>query len=243
MGRRDPQCSSEGCTHIAVVDQSVCVQHGGVPPARPPGPPAPIDHMRKCGATRKDGGVCTQPAMRGQARCYKHGGKYPNALAKAEEVVLEGKIIEAARKYGTPREVSPLDAMTEQLNDTMGHVDWLREQVARDGTNSALLSVYQAERAFLAKLSRDMVVLGVEDRKIKLQAEGIDALERAINNTLGELGVDVDTSWVREVLGRHLRLAFKSAAAGGPVAVPGSEMSREEADRMIRNAQDQPVDF
>jgi hypothetical protein len=48
---------------------------------------APINHTKLRGATRRDDGTCRQPAMRGQARCCKHGMKTANALAKAETFV------------------------------------------------------------------------------------------------------------------------------------------------------------
>jgi len=40
---------------------------------------------KKCGKRNRAGGTCGQWAMHGQNVCYIHGGKSPQALAKAEE--------------------------------------------------------------------------------------------------------------------------------------------------------------
>jgi len=43
------------------------------------------ESSQRCSAHKRLGGVCGQWAMRGQAVCFLHGGKSPQALRKAEE--------------------------------------------------------------------------------------------------------------------------------------------------------------
>ena len=69
-----PDCSVEGCRFREVPGQGVCVEHGGVKEKPSRYGPAPIDHMRLCGARRRDGGLCRQPPIRGAATCRLHGG-------------------------------------------------------------------------------------------------------------------------------------------------------------------------
>jgi hypothetical protein len=206
MGRLDPRCATPGCKFIAVVDDTRCVRHGGTPPQRTSGV-APIDHMKLCGATRRDGGTCRQPAMRGQARCYKHGGKTPNALAKAQETLVEAAALQAARKYGLPRDISPLDALREELARTQGHVDWLAEQIGHD-TNPAILAVYQAERAHLMRITQQAISIRLDERLRKLHEGSLEVLETALLATLDDLGVNADQVLVRETLARRLEQAL-----------------------------------
>jgi hypothetical protein len=204
MGRLDPKCATPGCKYIAVVDDTRCVRHGGVPPQRTSGV-APLDHMKLCGATRRDGGTCRQPAMRGQARCYKHGGKAPNSLAKAQETLVQTAALEAARRFGLPRNISPLDALAEELHRTQGHVDWLAEQVASHGdVNPAVLAVYQAERAHLMRITQQAISVGLDERRIKVSEMALEAMQTAILATLDDFGIETDQSYVREALARRL---------------------------------------
>ena len=46
--------------------------------------PDPMVSMR-CGKKTRAGGTCGRWAMRGQRVCHMHGGKSPQALAKADE--------------------------------------------------------------------------------------------------------------------------------------------------------------
>lgn len=204
MGRRDPKCEFEGCTYLAVIDGTACVEHGGVPPARPHSR-APLDHMEKCGARRRDGGICLQPRIRGGNRCRIHGGGAPQVRANATNVVAIAAVAEAARRYGKPRRVSPLEALEEELARSQGHVDWLGEIVAQNH-DPLWLSVYNAERDHLSKIAHQMMMAGTDERRVAIAEKAVDQLEAALTGIIKDLGFDPNTEHVRKVIGRHLSL-------------------------------------
>ncbi len=137
-----------------------------------------------------------------------HGGSTPAVVAKNERTVMEAKALEAARRFGLPRDISPLDALAEELHRTQGHVDWLAEQIAAHDTNPALLAVYQAERAHLMRITQQAISVGLDDRMKKLQERSLEALETAILATLDDLGMNADKTYVRETLARRLEQAL-----------------------------------
>ncbi|WP_269178518.1 MULTISPECIES: HGGxSTG domain-containing protein [unclassified Modestobacter] len=78
--------------------------------------------MRLCRARRRDGGDCTQPAMKGQERCRMHGGSVPRTRAKAVERVAEAQAVDLANRLGIPRSISAVDALQEELDRTQGRM-------------------------------------------------------------------------------------------------------------------------
>ena len=91
-------------------------------------------HVTKTGAPschshRRDGSPCGQPRMHEQRVCRLHGGKSPRALAAAERRGQERAAREAVVTYGLPVDVSPTEALLEEVRWTAGHVRWLRGRV------------------------------------------------------------------------------------------------------------------
>jgi hypothetical protein len=79
--------------------------------------------------TPRAGKPCRQPAMDGQRVCRLHGGKSPRALAAAERRQQEAATLAAATTYGLAVDISPTDALLEEVRWTAGHVQWLRARV------------------------------------------------------------------------------------------------------------------
>lgn len=82
-----------------------------------------------CKGHKRNGHPCTRPPMRNQRVCPLHGGKTPAALAAAERRGQELVAREAVATYGLPVDVSPTDALLEEVRWTAGHVRWLRDRV------------------------------------------------------------------------------------------------------------------
>src|SRR3954452_4090783 len=101
-----------------------------------------MDHMPLCGATTRTGGTCKQPRMKGASRCRIHGGSAPQVRRKAAELRVQAIVERHARHYGVPRNISAIDALTEELYRTQGHVDWLGREVAARPQDANLLAVY-----------------------------------------------------------------------------------------------------
>jgi hypothetical protein len=122
-----------------------------------------------------------QPAIRGTNRCRIHGGSAPQVRRKAAEVVAEASIMEVARHYGMPRDVSPIDALTEELHRTQGHVDWLAREVAARPQDPSLLAVYTAERGHLTKPAGSMVA-GKLDEQRSRPSSGLGSETRPLSS-------------------------------------------------------------
>jgi hypothetical protein len=82
-----------------------------------------------CRSHKRDGSPCGQPRMAEQRVCRLHGGKSPRALAAAERRSQERAAREAVATYGLPVDVSPTEALLEEVRWTAGHVRWLRDRV------------------------------------------------------------------------------------------------------------------
>lgn len=113
--------------------------------------PAPTDpkpcgkcgqpHAR-CNAHRKsDGEPCTQRPMHGQRVCKVHGGMAGQNRAAATRRLERAEAEAAVVTLGLPVDVSPSDALLEEVRWTAGHVQWLRTKVQelRDEQASTLV--------------------------------------------------------------------------------------------------------
>jgi hypothetical protein len=162
-------------------------------------------------------------------------GSAPQVQRKVKEVVAQGIIERYARHYGEPRNISAIDAMTEELHRTQGHVDWLAEQVAARPQDANLLAVYAAERGHLAKLAGQMVSGKLDEQRSLLGEKAVEQLELALTGILRDLGHDPSAPHVRQVVARRL---------GSVVATPAeatAEIMGEVVD--MEGAIPEPVRF
>ncbi len=67
--------------------------------------------------------------MHGQTVCRKHGGKAPQNLNAAARRLGEAEAKAAVVALGLPVDVSPSDALLDEVRWTSGHVQWLRGKV------------------------------------------------------------------------------------------------------------------
>jgi hypothetical protein len=86
--------------------------------------------------------------------------------------------------FGLSRDVTPTEALLEEVRWSAGHVEWLRNRIAefdgaiwRDGevVPRALLEVYGQERDRLVRIAKTTLDAGVEERRVQL-AESQGAL-------------------------------------------------------------------
>ncbi len=155
------------------------------------------EHRRlECVKPRSRGrGECHGPAVTGSDRCRMHLGK-PAASVIAGEMARRAVIT-----YGLPRDISPADALLEEVRYTAGHVAWLREKVreledadlvwgvteesdqqatefpgvntTRAAKPNVWLELYFRERRHLVDVTRAAIAAGVEERRVKLaEAQG-----------------------------------------------------------------------
>lgn len=175
----------------------------------------------------------------GTDRCRMHLGK------KAAPVAAAGKAEAAARRavetYGLPRDISPTDALLEEVRYSAGHVAWLREKVAEleaadlvwgvteetekqateftgvDTTRAAVVNVwldlYFRERKHLLDLTKTAITVGIEERLVRLaEAQGA-LLNGVIRRILDRLSLTQEQSALLPVVvPEELRRAAVMAA-------------------------------
>jgi len=84
----------------------------------------------KCKATAKGTGQrCQAWAMAGAEVCRVHGGRAPQVKAAAARRLAEQAAQQAVRTLGLPVDISPTEALLEEVRWTAGHVAWLRSRV------------------------------------------------------------------------------------------------------------------
>lgn len=178
-----------------------------------------------CDATKQNGRPCRRRAGDGTSHpgygnCASHFGATPAhvraaALAIGEEIKVT---------YGLPIEVDPHVALLEELARTNGHVAWLGHLVSKidqdDVTylnavgvedTSAIVKLYQSERAHLVKTAKTAIDAGVQEREISLAEAQAQAVVAVITGTLIELGQQI-TPEVQGIIRRQLTEVASSRA-------------------------------
>ena len=84
----------------------------------------------KCKATAKGTGQrCQAWAMAGSEVCRVHGGRAPQVKAAAARRLAAQAAEQAVRTLGLAADISPTEALLEEVRWTAGHVAWLRGRV------------------------------------------------------------------------------------------------------------------
>ena len=89
----------------------------------PHGNPACTSHAKTTGKP------CHNPPMTGQAVCRMHGGSAAQNRRAAARRVAEQQAAHAVQTLGLPVDISPTEALLEEVRWTAGHVQWLRARV------------------------------------------------------------------------------------------------------------------
>jgi hypothetical protein len=194
------------------------------------------EHQRReCVSPRKGGSPChSHHLVRGSDKCRMHLGK------RAKDVIAEAMAEKAVATYGLPRDISPTDALLEEVRFTAGHVAWLRERVSQlapdaltwgtrevvdkqateyqgtDTTEAAAVNVwlelYYRERKHLVDVCKAAISVGIEERYVRLaEAQGAVVAE-VIRRILGRLELSAaQSALVPVVVPEELRRAAAGA--------------------------------
>jgi hypothetical protein len=172
------------------------------------------EHQRReCTSPRKDRTPCHgHHLVAGTDRCRMHLG------VKAADVKAEAAARKAVETYGLPRDISPTDALLEEVRYSAGHVAWLRAKVAEleaadlvwgkteevdkgaseftgiDTTHAAAvnmwLELYHRERKHLLDLVKTAISVGIEERRVRLEEAKGQVVAELIRRILGRLDLN-----------------------------------------------------
>lgn len=110
-----------------------------------------------CAGHSKAGRACHNPPMTGQRVCRLHGGGAPQNRRAAARRVAEERAAQAVATLGLPVDVSPTEALLEEVRWTAGHVQWLRGKVAElEDDRQLVWGVTRAETEAGASLRIDI---------------------------------------------------------------------------------------
>jgi len=165
---------------------------------------------------------------------------------KAAPVIAEAKAEAELRKavetYGLPRDISPTDALLEEVRYSAGHVAWLRTKVAeleaadlvwgvteeaernatefagtdvtRAATVNMWLELYHRERKHLLDLVKTAISVGIEERRVRLAEAQGSLMNEVIRRILARLSLTADQSALLPVVvPEELRRAAVMASA------------------------------
>jgi len=139
--------------------------------------------------SKRSGELCNGYAMNGQRLCRMHGGSAPQNIAAGERRQKHESARKVVQTYGLPVITTPEQALLDELYRTLGHVQYLGAVIAKmtdsdlkqvDSTGkferkSVWVELYQDERAHLARVGRDCITAGIEERKVaQLEALATD---------------------------------------------------------------------
>jgi len=196
------------------------------------------EHQRReCTSPRKDRTPCHgHHLVAGTDRCRMHLG------VKAQDVKAEAAARKAVETYGLPRDISPTDALLEEVRYSAGHVAWLRAKVAeleaadlvwgiteeaeknatefagvdvtRSATVNMWLELYHRERKHLLDLVKTAISVGIEERRVRLAEAQGSLMNDVIRRILARLSLSPDQSALLPVVvPEELRRAAAMAGA------------------------------
>ncbi len=170
----------------------------------------------RCGARTGAGGHCLSRPMRGQIRCYKHGGASPQARASADVRYLEQQVRRLVPATVGPME-DPIRALLTVAAEAEAFKDALRSLVGdlnakiryrTDGGEQLRAEVVVYERALdrVGRMCVDIAKLNLDERLVRIAEDQAARVLKAMDGALAEAGLDVDMqAEVKRATARHLR--------------------------------------
>lgn len=214
----------------------------------------------KCGAkTRKPGNErspgepgrpCALPAGFGTPHrsgpCHLHGGRGPGPMVAAARKDMEkaaAKELERLNLWGARRDVSPIEALAEELERTAGRVTAIEQRLAQlpeeaQDTPRArgLAAELTAERGQLHRVAEAAARAGVTERRTEVAQDQALQVASLLRSVLGDLELSARQQAAVPALMRwHFAQLNGSAAPGArpprPSELPASEFFDVEAAR------------
>lgn len=222
-------------------------------------------------ARDRRGEPCQMPAgwgtqHPGSGTCRFHGGLSPNSNKRAARLRAEEMKIVSQKIYGEPvADLTPEEAILQELQRTAGHVQWLFEKVQEVGaetdedgnykgenkaliqytklgiTPSVWISMYQEERKHLMAVAKTASSMGIAERQVRLAEEQGRMLAAVIQAFMSDpdLGLtNAQKARAPELIRRHLAaIPLRTPARPGEAIVETNGMTAA-TNREIRELEE-----
>lgn len=177
------------CSYLPREGHDTCEVHAPEGDLRKP---PPSEEFRCTATNRESGERCRRYHAKDGTVCSMHGGNAKQVRAKAAKRTAEKKVKALVATYGLPVEITPEQAILDEVHRTAGHVAWLEQQVhaltegelvwnttrVKEGGDDrgvteeaqphALLKLYNEERDRLVRVCTAALKAGIEERRVKL---------------------------------------------------------------------------
>jgi hypothetical protein len=169
-----------------------------------------------CNGHNRQGDPCRKEPMEGGTVCRAHGGASPHVKAAAERRLIMAEAAEMIGSfgYGQPREISPTEAIKEELHRTASAVQWLSmivgqleqdrlaqgvtkietktgfqagRSVTIEGKPSVWYQMWTSERQHYAKVADIAHRMGIDERQTQVIEMAAQLGVVAISRILGQL--------------------------------------------------------
>lgn len=174
---------------------------------------------RKCAGRRTNGEPCGNYAMNGGTVCSAHGGRAPQAKAKARESVIETRLEREMYRHQAEPLGDPIQALQRLIGRAMSWEAAIGERVNdltairftdEHGAEQMRAEVAVLERAMdrCGKLLVDIAKLNLEDRLARVTEKQAQMAMDAMAAAMREIGLSAEQQKdARTRVARHLRAA------------------------------------
>ena len=190
---------------------------------KPKGQPEYLDHPQNdkgeniCGARKKNNKICDLPAGQytdhvGWGKCSFHGGNTPT-LRTSAALYMGGEVIHRmtnAYGLGGPVEISPGEALLQEVRRSAGHVGFLQDRInmfelklgeeVMTEAKRELIELYQKERLMLAKIAKAAVDAGIAQERVQLEREKGVRLVEVLREVFDGLGLSIEQQRLLPIL-------------------------------------------
>lgn len=190
---------------------------------KPKGQPEYLDHPRNakgeniCGAKKSSDKICELPAGQytdhtGWGKCSFHGGNTPTLRTSAARY-MGGEVIERmtnAYGFGGPVEISPQEALLQEVRRSAGHVGFLKDRLdmfelkigeeVLPEAKRELIELYRAERQMLVRTAKAAVDAGIAQERVQLEREKGVKLVEVLREVFDGLGLSLDQQRLLPIL-------------------------------------------
>lgn len=170
---------------------------------------------RKCvghKSEKRGGGPCPNWPMKGGKVCHAHGGRAKQVRDAAKRRQQEEAAQQAVLKHALPRDVSPHNALLEELCRTAGYIDYLEATVQADPGHE-WWDPLQEQRVHYRHVAWACVRAGIEQRRMEITEQLAEQIAAFARGVMEDLGINPNSEKARVAFRKHLTLIVGGKAA------------------------------